>query len=149
MSVSIDVDLPSTIQKFQRMINTEIGRETYHVKSIDGNKIVYDNKKQDGVWSDPIETTLGAFLRLEIPTVSNSNRWKYLPIGEVYSFFPDRNEDNDEDSYEETVNEYCSELDSVMEHQGLLVKLSNTKGGRKTYHKRNNKKKKRTYKRRK
>ena len=51
--------------------------------------------------------------------------------------------------YAVKVDNYCSELNTFMATQGLLIELPKPKGGRKTYHKRNNKKKKRTYKRRK
>ncbi len=135
-----------TIQKLRRMIGSNIGMEQqYRVNSIDGNQITYVTLSRSIINT----TTLDKFLKLTISAINNSNAWKYLPIGEVYSIFPDRNEEEDDESYKERVDQYCLELNEFMETKGLLKELPKPKGGRKTYHKRNNKKKKRTYKRRK
>jgi hypothetical protein len=134
----------SIAQMLGRIFTNISNNNKYYVENINGNRITYR------MLSPIIQTRLDDFLKLKISAKNKSNAWKLLPIGEAYNVFPDRDDDDDDDSYAEKVDSYCLELNKFMETQGSLnEELPTPKGGRKTYHKRNNKKKKRTYKRRK
>jgi len=158
----------------------------FKVLRIDGNQVIYQpyrNNRPDG---NKIPIGLDEFLKIKISAQTNSGFWRSIPIGEVYRFFPERDDEFDTDeSYNANVDNYLEHLmrtfekkpdteffsvpyvppakpkpapkpkippvqtksNWVQDADGNWVKAPS--GGRKTHHKRHNKKKKRTYKRRK
>lgn len=150
----------------------------FKVLRIDGNQVTYQPYCNDGPDGNVRKIGLDEFLKITISVQTDSGFWRSIPIGEVYRFFPERDDDFDtDDSYNAKVDEYLKHLmqtfakkpgteffsvpyepklksmpiqpksNWVQTADGNWVRAPS--GGRKTHHKRHNKKKKRTYKRRK
>ena len=156
----------------------------FKVLRIDGNQVTYQPYRNNEPYGTQIITNLDDFLKIPISAQTHSGIWSRIPIGEVYSFFPERG-DTFYIDYDEMVGDYLKNLmitfakkpdteffsvpyippekpkpapkpkitpvqtksNWVQDADGNWVKAPS--GGRKTHHKRHNKKKKRTYKRRK
>jgi hypothetical protein len=135
--------------------NPQKDETRFKVLRIDGNKVTYQPYRNNEPVGEPIKIGLDEFLKTGMsvkfmrPGVSFSED---VPIGEVYKIFPKR------DYVDETVESHNAKVDDYLEH--LMRTFANkpateffsalTSGGRrKTHHKRDNNKNKRTYKRRK
>lgn len=129
----------------------------FKVLRIDGNQVTYQPYRNDRPDGNVRTIGLDEFLKITISAQTHGGFWRNIPIGEVYRFFPDRDDEFDTDE------SYNAKVDYYLEHlMGTFAKKPDTEffsvpyvppakasGGRKTHHKRHNKKKKRTYKRRK
>ena len=110
----------------------------FKILRIDGNQVTYQPYHNNEPVGEPIKIGLNEFLEIRISD-------QPIPIGEVYSFFPARNPGFDTDaSYNKKVNDYLGRLMESFANKPATEFSSVPNGGRRTHHKRHDKKNKRT-----
>ena len=87
----------------------------FKVLRIDGNQVTYqpsyDMLNKPSRDKGPMTIGLDEFLKMRISAQNDYGLWTYIPIGEVYRFFPERNSDYDtDDDYNDKVNNYLEHL---------------------------------------
>ena len=86
----------------------------FEVLRVDGNQVTYQPYQHNKPVGEPIKIGLDEFLKIRISAQDNYNRWKDIPIGEVYRIFPERDDEFDTDeSYNAKVDDYLAHLMST------------------------------------
>lgn len=136
--------------------NPEKDEKRFKVLRIDGNKVTYQPYCNNEPVGKPIKLGLDEFLKTGIsvafgPRGTEPGFSIDVPIGEVYKFFPKRDYvDDTVETYNAKVDEYLEYLMRIFANKPATEFFSApTSGGRrKTHHKRDSNKRKRTHKRR-
>ena len=85
----------------------------FKVLRIDGTQVTYHmfNEFNEPSREGPMTIGLDEFLRMPISAQNAYGWWTYIPIGEVYGFFPERDSEYDtDDDYNAKVNNYLEHL---------------------------------------